>query len=73
MPDKLKVRFLERNDRVVWQGGLLLPNCNIRHHHFRDLATPRNPRSRFTFANYLKENARLFPFCLLSGGVSRIE
>lgn len=67
------VRFLEQQADSQWQSGLLLPGCNIRHHHFRDLATPRNPRSRFTFANYLKESDRLFEFCLLRGGVGRIE
>ncbi|MDH8533224.1 SidA/IucD/PvdA family monooxygenase, partial [Klebsiella pneumoniae] len=34
---------------------------------------PRDPRSRFTFACYLKETGRLFQFGHLGGRVSRVE
>jgi L-ornithine N5-oxygenase len=72
------VSFFESGSGSGWQTGLLLRNADIQHHFLRDLATPRNPRSRFTFANYLKEHDRLFEFGSLvygaSGGtVSRIE
>jgi len=73
------VRFLERREEVRWQPGLLLPGANIQHQFLRDLATPRNPRSRFTFANYLKEHDRIFEFGELTfggngcGSVSRLE
>lgn len=50
-----RVVFLERSARTSWHGDFLLRNTDINHHIFRDLVTPRDPRSRFSFANYLKE------------------
>jgi L-ornithine N5-oxygenase len=58
---------------TAWQGELLLPETDIQHHFLRDFATPRNPRSRYTFANYLKEEGRLFSFGLQGGNPGRIE
>lgn len=70
--------FFERQDEIAWQPGLLLRNTDIQHHFLRDLSTPRNPRSPFTFVNYLKEHDRLFEFGELAlgaagGAVSRLE
>ena len=65
--------FIEKASTSDWQPEMLLLGTNIRHHHFRDLATPRDPRSRFTFANYLKEHGRIFSFGLFGESVSRIE
>ncbi|MBM9504115.1 SidA/IucD/PvdA family monooxygenase [Actinacidiphila acididurans] len=65
--------FLERAKSSAWQPDMLLPGTDIQHHFLRDLAGPRNPRSRFTFPNYLKEVGRLYPFTLLGGYVSRQE
>jgi L-ornithine N5-monooxygenase len=72
------VRFLERADSTAWHPGMLLPDAAIQHHYLRDLATPRNPRSRFTFPNYLKEHDRIHAFGELAygaadGAVSRRE
>ena len=65
--------FLDRAASSAWQPDMLLPGTDIQHHFLRDFATPRNPRSRFTFANYLREQGRLFPFCLFGARVGRIE
>jgi L-ornithine N5-monooxygenase len=65
--------FLEKAADSKWQAEMLLPGTDIQHHFLRDFATPRNPRSRFTFVNYLHEKGRLFPFCLLGGNPSRTE
>ncbi|MGI0015037.1 MAG: SidA/IucD/PvdA family monooxygenase [Nitrososphaera sp.] len=65
--------FLERAAATSWHGNLLLPGTIINHHYLRDLATPRNPRSRFTFTNYLKEVGRLFDVGHLDGKVGRSE
>jgi L-ornithine N5-monooxygenase len=59
---RLSAVFLERNDRPGWQQGMLLDGSDIQHHPVRDLVTPRNPRSRYTFLNYLVEQDRLFEF-----------
>jgi len=65
--------FLERAADTVWQPELLLAGTDINHHPFRDLVTPRNPRSRFSFAMYLKEKGRLYRFGQLGRPASRIE
>jgi L-ornithine N5-oxygenase len=56
------IRFIEANDGPAWQAGMLLPGADIQNHPLRDLVTPRNPRSRYTFVNYLHETGRLFAF-----------
>jgi len=51
--------FLESERDPVWQGGMLLDGSNIQNHPSRDLATLRNPRSHYSFLNYLFEQGRL--------------
>jgi L-ornithine N5-monooxygenase len=55
----LSSRFLEAQPDPVWQGGMMLGGSNIQNHPSRDLVSLRNPRSRFSFLNYLFENGRL--------------
>lgn len=52
--------FLERNTKTEWQPQMLLFGSDIQNNPCRDLVTPRNPRSRYTFTNFLFENNRLF-------------
>ncbi len=57
--------FLERRNSFVWQEEMLFENAlnlhsDIQNIPHRDLATPRDPRSRYTFLNYLHENGRFF-------------
>ncbi len=65
--------FIEQAPDSSWQPNMLMRGTDIQHHFLRDFATPRNPRSRFTFPNYLKEKGRLFSFGLLGGNAGRIE
>lgn len=58
IPD-VSTLFLEARPDPVWQGGMLLDRSNIQNHPCRDLVTLRNPRSRYSFLNYLFENDRL--------------
>lgn len=69
----LSVRFLEAAADTQWHRELLLAGTDINHHVFRDLVTPRNPRSRFSFAMYLKSKGRMFDFGLLGRPASRHE
>lgn len=70
----ISLLFIEKAPNSAWQPNTLLHGTDIQHHFLRDFATPRNPRSRFTFPNYLKNQDRLFDFGLFGGGaVSRIE
>ncbi|MGA9618090.1 MAG: SidA/IucD/PvdA family monooxygenase [Serratia proteamaculans] len=54
------VRFLERRPEAAWQPGMLLSGSDIQNHPLRDLVTPRNPKSHYSFTNYLFENRRLY-------------
>ncbi|RRO99979.1 SidA/IucD/PvdA family monooxygenase [Corynebacterium bovis] len=54
--------FLESRPTFAWHPGLLLPDTPVRSSFLRDLVTPRTPRSRFTFINYLHEHGRLVEF-----------
>ncbi|MDR6227353.1 SidA/IucD/PvdA family monooxygenase [Desmospora profundinema] len=65
--------FFEKAADSSWQPNMLLSGTDIQHHFLRDFATPRNPRSRFTFPNYLVEKNRLFAFGHLGGVAGRIE
>ncbi|EGJ35498.1 MULTISPECIES: SidA/IucD/PvdA family monooxygenase [Moorena] len=57
-----KVLFIERNTQVSWHEGMLLNGSNIQNNPLRDLVTPVNPRSKYTFVNYLHQSGRLFDF-----------
>ncbi len=71
--ERIRAAFIERESSSAWQPNLLLPGTDIQHHFLRDLATPRDPRSRFTFPNYLKDTGRLYPFTLMGNYVTRAE
>ncbi|HYO70553.1 MAG TPA: SidA/IucD/PvdA family monooxygenase [Archangium sp.] len=56
----VKARFIEAKPSADWQERMMIHRANIQHHPSVDLVTPRNPRSRYTFINYLHENDLLF-------------
>lgn len=64
---------LEKTETSSWHPNLLLTNTDINHHVYRDLVTPRNPQSPYSFAMYLKQKNRLFKFGLLGRPASRFE
>lgn len=55
----LTARFLEARPTPEWQPGMLLDGSDIQNHPSRDLVTLRNPRSRYSWLNYLHEQGRL--------------
>ncbi len=57
----LSAHFIDAG-RGEWQPGMLLDRSDIQNNPLRDLVTPRNPMSRYTFVNYLKEVGRLFDY-----------
>jgi L-ornithine N5-oxygenase len=67
------VQFIEGADSTAWHPEFILPGTDINHHVFRDLVTPRNPRSRFSFSMYLHEKKRLYKFGILGRPASRHE
>ncbi len=54
--------FLEAKPHAAWHPGMLLEDSLLQISVLKDLATVRNPRSRFTFLNYLQIKGRLFEF-----------
>ena len=55
-------QFIEQAADCLWQSGMLLDGSDIQNNPIRDLVTPRDPRSYYTFINYLKQNGRLFEY-----------
>jgi L-ornithine N5-oxygenase len=58
----LSVLFLEKAGGPTWQPAMLLNGSDIQNNPLRDLVTPRNPRSRYSFTNFLHEHGRLFEY-----------
>ncbi len=54
--------FLEQQPGFSWHAGMLLEGARVQVSCLKDLATLRNPRSRFTFLNYLETTGRLDEF-----------
>jgi L-ornithine N5-oxygenase len=54
--------IVEQQDDVVWQRGMLIPWTQSQVSFLKDLVTLRNPRSEFTFVNYLHSIGRLDQF-----------
>src|SRR4051812_28924563 len=57
-----RVLFVERNTRASWHEGMLLDGADIQNDPLRDLITPVNPRSRYTFVNYLHQTGRFWHY-----------
>jgi L-ornithine N5-oxygenase len=57
-----RVRFVETRASCEWHPDLLLDGSDIQNDPLRDLITPRNPRSRYTFINFLHEEGRFFEY-----------
>lgn len=57
-----KLCFLERQPQFAWHSGMQLPGAKMQISFLKDLATPRDPRSRFTFVNYLHHKGRFAQF-----------
>jgi L-ornithine N5-oxygenase len=61
--------LVERRDGIAWQRGMLLPWTQSQVSYLKDLATLRNPRSRYSFINYLHSVGRLDEFVNLGSPV----
>ena len=69
-----KTLFLEKQPQFAWHAGMQLPGAKMQISFLKDLATPRNPRSKFTFINYLFSKGRLNQFINLGTFLpSRVE
>lgn len=61
-----KVAFLEKQRHFAWHPGMLLEGTRMQITFIKDMATLRNPKSSFTFLNYLHNKGRLVQFTNLS-------
>jgi L-ornithine N5-monooxygenase len=57
--------MVEQAESIAWQRGMLIPWAESQVTFLKDLATLRNPRSKFTFINFLHEEGRLDDFISL--------
>ncbi|MFJ6727874.1 lysine N(6)-hydroxylase/L-ornithine N(5)-oxygenase family protein [Streptomyces sp. NPDC091281] len=58
----LRTAFTERQPEFGWHQGMLLDGATMQVSFLKDLATMRDPGSRFTFLRYLHERGRLADF-----------
>src|SRR5581483_10624347 len=62
-PDRaLTARFAERQERFGWHRGMLIEDATMQVSFLKDLVTPRNPVSPFSFLTYLHARGRLIDF-----------
>lgn len=61
-----KTLVIEQHDNIVWQRGMMLPWTQSQVSFLKDLVTMRNPRSSFSFVNYLHQTGRLHDFINMS-------
>jgi L-ornithine N5-oxygenase len=54
--------IIDRNQKIEWQPGLLLPWAKSQVAFAKDLVTLRNPRSKFSFLSHLHATGRLDDF-----------
>ncbi|KAF2220763.1 L-lysine 6-monooxygenase (NADPH-requiring)-domain-containing protein [Elsinoe ampelina] len=62
----LRVKILNENDSFEWRPANALSESRLQTTFMRDLTTTSNPRSSFTFLNYLHRKGRLVNFINVS-------
>ncbi|MEU6704872.1 lysine N(6)-hydroxylase/L-ornithine N(5)-oxygenase family protein [Streptomyces wuyuanensis] len=58
----IRAAFVESQPEFGWHRGMLLPGTTMQVSFLKDLATMRDPGSRFTFLHYLHDRGRLADF-----------
>ncbi|MFF0885040.1 lysine N(6)-hydroxylase/L-ornithine N(5)-oxygenase family protein [Streptomyces sp. NPDC003456] len=58
----VRSHFFERQTEFGWHRNMLLPSTTMQISFLKDLATFRNPMSRFSFVSYLHASNRLVQF-----------
>lgn len=57
-----RILFIERESQFTWRAEHVLPDKQIGTNFLRDLVTTHNPRSEFTFMNFLQKTGQLVRF-----------
>ncbi|OLR92242.1 lysine N(6)-hydroxylase/L-ornithine N(5)-oxygenase family protein [Actinokineospora bangkokensis] len=68
--DGVRAVFLDRAERFTWHAGLMLPDVQMQVHYLKDLVTPVDPTSPYSFPAFLVENKRFYR--LLVTGRSKV-
>ncbi|MGW0811113.1 lysine N(6)-hydroxylase/L-ornithine N(5)-oxygenase family protein [Nonomuraea sp. NPDC002799] len=58
----VRAAFFERQPKFGWHRNMLLPSATMQISFLKDLATFRNPLSRYTFVSFLHQSGRLTSF-----------
>ncbi|WP_300597152.1 SidA/IucD/PvdA family monooxygenase [Niabella sp.] len=58
----LRTIFLEAQPEFNWHEGMLLPGSTLQVSYLADLVTLADPRSAFTYLNFLRKQGRLLQF-----------
>ncbi len=59
---EISALFLDQSEGFDWHPGLMLDNATLQVPFMADLVTMADPKSRFSFLNFLKETDRLYKF-----------
>jgi lysine N6-hydroxylase len=70
----LRARFFERRPEFRWHPGLIDDRALIQTSYLKDLVTPVDPTSRYSFLAFLRDTGRLYRFLVVDPThVSRVE
>ena len=61
LPDHT-VQFFDRKPSFSWHPGLMLPGAHMQTSYLKDLVTPVNPTSPWSFLSYLVQHGRFYQF-----------
>lgn len=61
-PHRASAKFVDAQSQFGWHRGMLIPGARMQVAFLKDLVTLRNPKSHYTFVNYLTERGRLPDF-----------
>jgi lysine N6-hydroxylase len=72
--ESINAFFLEKEKEFNWHPGMMLKESCLQVHYLKDLVTPVNPKSYYTFLSFLVENNKFYQFInRKSNTVSRKE
>ncbi|CAB3775264.1 SidA/IucD/PvdA family monooxygenase [Paraburkholderia humisilvae] len=55
-------RFLERNQGFDWHPGMLIDDTTLQNPFLADLVSLADPKSKFSFLNYCKQEGKLYAY-----------
>ncbi|KZN47818.1 SidA/IucD/PvdA family monooxygenase [Pseudoalteromonas luteoviolacea] len=65
-PCSVKSLFLEQKSKFSWHPGMMIDGSRLQISFLKDLVTLRNPKSKFSFLEYLRSKGRLEAFVNLA-------